>query len=145
MSFIDDLNAFVVRLENHAGLRDFIRSAFPGKNLTVMKTVRDRVEIQISDCPLVMMTRPTIQRVRQGNAVNLENAVFLYGGIHEPDRTKALDELIQMEELMEDAMLTKTDLPGDRGIVVVPGDSVMDEGLYHPIYFVVKHFTVKER
>lgn len=145
MTFIDDINALKIRLENYAGLLDFIRSTFPGKNLTVMKTVRDRVEIQPGDCPLIMMTRPTIQRIRQGNAFNLENSVFLYAGIFEPDRTKALDELIQMEELCEEAMLSKTEIQGDKGMVVVPGDSVMDEGMFHPVYFVVKHFTVKER
>ena len=144
MSFIDSINAIETRLKNFQPLKDFLQATF-NKTLLVKKTVRDRTTVGQDEFPLVMITRPRIERVRAGNSVNLDNSVFLYAGISQPDRNIALEQMIRYEELIEDAVLTRTDIPGDLGMVIVPGDSLNDEGLFHPHYFMVKHFTVKDR
>ena len=61
------------------------------------------------------------------------------------DREKALDLSIEFEESTEDAVMTKTDLPGDIGMSIAVEDMANDEGMFHPVYFFVMHVKVKDR
>ena len=94
MSFIDSINAIETRLKNFQPLKDFLQATF-NKTLLVKKTVRDRTTVGQDEFPLIMITRPRIERVRAGNSTNLDNSVFLYAGISQPDRNIALEQMIR--------------------------------------------------
>lgn len=144
MSFIAKINALKVRLENNQALQNFCMNKF-NKRLTVLKVFRDRTEISLSDLPIVMITRPQVNRTFAGYMPKIEQIIYLYAGFHQIDREKAIDNSIEFEELLEEAINQKTQVSGDIPMAIMPGDSANDEGMFHPVYFLVMHLTVKER
>ena len=127
-------------LEGDSALDSFCLSKW-GKSLTVRKEFRNRAEVPTSDLPLIMITRPGTGRTDIIQGREWEHAVRLYCGFHQPDRTKAQDELVAFEELIEDALIADT-MRGGTAIDTDPESTANDEGLYHPVYFMVMELKI---
>lgn len=144
MSFVNNINAIKIRLENHAGLNSFCQNTF-GKTLNVQKVYKNRKEIQLDDLPIVMITRPRKALTVSGEAPKKEQSVYLYAGFKQDDQEQALENSIQFEEYLEQAVIAKTQIQGDMGMAVFVDDTANDEGMFHPVYFMVMHLKVKCR
>lgn len=143
-SFILKLNALKIRLENNQALQDYTAANF-GKQFIVKRTYKRRVEIHTNDLPIILITRPSVNRINANNLITKEHSVRLYVGFMQDDPEKAQDNLIELDELIDDAAIGRTSLAGDVSMPVYPQDSDNDEGVFHPTYFLVKHLTVKDR
>jgi hypothetical protein len=139
---IQKINALKTRLEAHEGLRNFYLSKF-SKEVTVRKVFKRKTEIRLDDFPIIMITRPRKNYLFAGEVWKKENVVLLYAGYRQEDMETALDNFIELEDLLEEAVNTRA--TGDVPMVVVPGDSENDEGMFHPVYFMVKQITIKDR
>jgi hypothetical protein len=147
MSFITYINALKVRLENNADLQNYFVDKF-GEGLTVKKVFKDRTAIDQADLPLCMITRPDVGRTPAGNATKREHSVLLYVGWPYEDLAdleKPLEYFIDIDDLLEVAVMTKSQAAGDMGMYIAVEDSANDEGLYHPIYFQTMHLKIKEQ
>ena len=148
MSILPDINALKVRLQNAPALNAFFTDKF-NKALTVKKVYKNRTEITATDLPLLMITRPQIVRTFGGSrAVNKEHSVLLYVGFHYDkvnDLELPLDYFIELDDLLEDAVLTKLAVTGDKAFAVSVEDSANDEGMLHPIYFMSMHLKIRAR
>jgi len=144
MSFVDNINAFKVRLENNQALNDFALTKF-GKVFKVWKVFHSRTEIGLDDLPLIMLTRPSVNRTPSNLSARKEHTVALYAGYRQEDRLLSLEQSIELDSLLEYAVMGKTDLPGDVPMPVEVTDSTNDEGLYHPVYFMVMLIKVKTK
>lgn len=141
-TLIQKINGLKARLEAHAGLINFCASNF-NKALTVGKVFKQRTEVQIDEFPLVMITRPQRQYEFGGAVSHKKNIVYLYAGFRTEDKGKALDLSIEFEDLLEEAVGTRA--AGDVPMDVSATDSANDEGMFHPVYFLVKHVVIKDR
>lgn len=144
MSFVDNINAFKIRLENNQALNDFALTKF-GKVFKVWKVFHNRTEIGLDDLPLIMITRPNVNRTPSNLSPRKEHTVALYAGFRQEDRLLALEQFIELDSLLEDTVMVKTNIQGDIPMAVEVTDSANDEGLYHPIYFLVMHLKVKTK
>jgi hypothetical protein len=144
MSFIDNINAFKVRLENNQALNDFALTKF-GKVCAVWKVFHNRTEIGHGDLPLIMITRPNLIRTPSNLSSRKEHTVALYAGFLQYDRLLVLEQFIELDSLLEDAVMAKTNIQGDIPMAVEVTDSTNDEGLYHPVYFMVMQVKVKTK
>lgn len=141
-TLVQKINALQVRLKDHAGLNNFCMSNFK-KALTVKKIFKHRTEIQLHEFPLVMITRPQRQYEFAGEVARKKNVVYLYAGFRQEDRDKALENSIEFEDLLEEAVNTRA--TGDVPMAILATDSANDEGMFHPVYFLVKHVVIKDR
>jgi hypothetical protein len=147
MSFITYINALKVRLENNADLQNYFQEKFSAA-LTVQKVFKDRTAIDQADLPLCMITRPGVGRTPSGSATKREHSVLLYVGWPYDDLSdleKPLEYFIEIDDLLEAAVMTKSQAAGDMGMYIAVEDSANDEGMYHPIYFQTMHLTIKEQ
>lgn len=144
MSFIDNINALKVRLENNAALNAYAVNNY-GKVFKVMKVYKNRVEIQLSDLPIIMITRPSVRRTPGNLSSRKDHSVSLYAGFRQEDRETSLEQFIELDELLEAAVIAKTALFGDVPMSVEVNDSLNDEGMYHPSYFLAMNLTVKTK
>lgn len=144
MSFVDIISAIKVRLEHNAALTSFCNAHF-GNTQQVSKEFRIRTEVNAADLPLIMITRPSRRTVWAGTISKKENIVALLAIFQQDDKALALDQIIQMEELLETIMSTRTSLPGDHGFASELRDSANDEGLYYPVYAIRLEFVVRDR
>lgn len=144
MAFLEKFRAIKVRLENNQALQQFCQEKF-GKQLKVLTVFKQRTEIQMHDLPIVMITRPRVRREPQGNLSKKEHSVFLYAGFMSNDREQAPELSIEFEEKLEEAVRRKTSHPDDRSFYIAPADSSNDEGRFHPVYFLVIEFLIKDR
>ena len=144
MSFKDNLNALKIRLEQNAALQNYAGENF-GKNFTVKRTYKKRVEINLGLLPLILITRPSVTRTMENQLISKLHSVNLYVGFLQNDYEKAQDHLIELDEILDSAIITKTQEPGDLPMKISLGLSDNDEGIYHPSYFMVKEITIKER
>lgn len=138
-SFNDNLDRVVTALQTNAGIDDYCRVNF-GRGLTVKRTFKHRTEIALSDLPYCMVTRPSMDSERTTGLIYRDNSIRLYIGFHEPDREKAQTHLIELEELVEQAMYALDLASSD--MMVTPKGSMNDEGYFHPVYFFVKDVGV---
>jgi hypothetical protein len=143
-SFVPKLNALKIRLEGNAALQAYAADTF-GKQFMVKRVFKRRVEVHTNDLPLVLMTRPSVSRTISNGVITKEHVVRLYIGFTQNDLEKAQDNLIELDELIDTAVMEKTALTGDLPMPVSPQGSDNDEGVYHPTYFLVKDLMVKER
>lgn len=144
MSFVEKFNAISIRVENNQPLRRFCQVKL-GKTLTVMKVFKDKTEIDIDELPVVMLTRAGINRTFKGNISSKDHSVFLYAGFYAEDRLKAPEISIEFEELLENAVMTKTTHVNDKPMAIMPADSTNDEGKFHPVFFFVMEVMVRDR
>ncbi|MFQ5737138.1 MAG: hypothetical protein ACE5GY_09820 [Thermodesulfobacteriota bacterium] len=128
-------------LSGSSALNAFCASNY-GKGLTVRMGLKRREEIVITELPVMMVTIPEQKTAYGvGGLVERVYTVRLYCGFQQDDRVKAQDNLIDIEELMEQALLNDAAL-GAADIIVEPGSSVNDEGSLHPVYFLLKDLLI---
>ena len=144
MSFITKINALKFRLEENQALQDYFAEKFK-KTAGVRKEFRNRAEINLSDLPLILITRPSLRREQAGNVIRKEHSVSLYVGFQHQDRADALEIILELEERIEIAVTTYTSQTGDTPMPVSVEESVNDEGMYHPSYFFMMGLKVKDR
>lgn len=140
-SFTDVVDLIVSALKNNADLASFCTTNFK-EALIVRKGIKRREEIGVHELPIVMVTVSGQQTsYGAGRLLYREYTVRFFCGFRQEDRTKAPDQVLKFEELIEQAVLTDAALNGDASSST-PGDSAYDEGFFHPVYFQVKEFKV---
>lgn len=140
-SFADVVDLIISALKNNADLASFCSTNFK-KTLTVRKGVKRREEVREDELPMLMVTVAGQQpSYGAGRLLLREYTVRFFCGFKQDDRTKAPDQVLKFEELIEQAVLTDDTLNGDASSST-PGDSAYDEGFFHPVYFQVKEFKV---
>lgn len=140
-SFADIVDLIISALKNNADLGAFCTANFK-KTLAVRKGIKRREEIREDELPIVMVTvAGQNSTYAAGRLLYREYTVRFFCGFRQEDRTKATDQILKFEELIEQAVLTDEALNGDASSST-PGDSAYDEGFYHPVYFHVKEFKV---
>lgn len=110
-----------------------------GKKPGVNIFFRSRKEISFAELPIILITRPQVtdrSRVRHGREGR--HILRLYAGFHQNDRSIGMSELIWFEEMIEDA-LTRNNPFSDLVLEVAVRDSVNDEGVQYPAYFLAMH------
>ncbi len=144
MSISEKINALKIRIENNKPLQDYCALHFR-KQLKVVNVFKTKKQITLDELPIVMITRPRVSREPFGNASKKEHSVYLYLGFQQTDIEKALDNSIEIEDLLEAAISSKTSIQGDAGMYVSPADSSNDEGMFHPTYFMLMEVIIKDR
>ena len=140
--FNDIIDDLVTALRSNTALNNFCKEKW-GRIPIVKKMFKFRTEIQISDLPLIFVTRPDkkSQDVAIGGDREHENTVRLYCGFHQLNRDVGQEEMIEFEELTDDAVLLdrkRNNLAFDTNVTT----TVTDEGYFHPVYFVVKDVLI---
>lgn len=128
-------------LETDPFLQAYAQSKW-SKNIQVLTVFKQRTEVGLDDLPVIMLTRPGVDVEQENNvAYERKNTVKLYIGFKEEDRMLAQAEIIEIEELIEKALVQN---PTISGMVdnIAPGNSANNEGYFHPVYFIVKEFLV---
>lgn len=144
MSFVKKLNALKIRLEKSKKLQDYFYENF-NKPLSIKRVFKNRVEIGLSDLPILLITRPRRDTLFAGNISNKEHSVLLRIGFNQNDFEKAQDNLIEIEEIIEEIIPMKTTDPDDVAMAMSVGETLNDEGVYHPVYFMMMHLIVKDK
>lgn len=146
-SFIDVINKLKAgnnSLPENTALQNFCVSKWKNE-LTVIDVFKSRAEINMKELPIIMITRPSVKKSFQTNITrDTNNIVRLYCLFYQTDKTKALAELIEFEELIDDALTTPE--PETLGALNInPLESVNDEGIYHPNYAILMDVEIKHR
>lgn len=144
MSFVTNLNALKLRLENNEALQAYASLNF-NQLFTVKRIYKNRVEIDMGELPLIFITRPSVTRTTENQIISKLHSVNLYIGFYQEDYEKAQDNVIELDELLDPAIITKISAAGDVPMKISLNNSDNDEGVYHPAYFIVKQITIKER
>ena len=108
-SFIPVIDNIVAVLEADSDISSFCFAQWK-KGLTVKKVFRFRQEIGMDELPLVMITRPSVEKSTPylGSKIcETEHTLNLYCGFLQNDRKKAHDELVRFEELIDSGDLTE--------------------------------------
>jgi len=140
-SFNDALDAIKTTLEGDTALQSFCTSNFSAP-LIVKRVFKRRTEI--SAFPVILITRPEVKKMSLIGARDGIHTVRLYCGFHQPDKEKAQDNIIEFEELIDDALLAP-EPAALYAMNIKPTASVNDEGMYHPHYFIVMDVEVHHR
>lgn len=143
----DALDRLVVLLQTNAGLTSYATTKW-GKAFTIKRRFRQRPQINSSELPLIMITRPGVTHGdRLNGGSDNTNRVHLYIGFHQNDTDKAQSEIVEVEEMIDDILDANYRLKDIGGNPLVknvrPGDSVNDEGMMHPDYFMVKEVEIE--
>lgn len=142
-SFTNVIANIVTTLENDSALATFCNTKW-GKALTVKKIFQRRTEVGLNDLPLILVTRPSVDKEFLVGARDADNIVRLYAGFHQTDKEKAADEIIEFEEKIDDALMVDH-IRGGYAKDTNPRASANDEGEYHPVYFIVMDVAIKHR
>lgn len=149
MSILPALKQLKTTLLDDVDLTAFCHTNF-GTRLTIKRSFRDREEIGMDECPIILITRPSVERENGLNRRSRgSHSARLYFGFYQPDtsgdsREAGTDTAVEFEELIETALSADITLNGTVSSIV-PGSSVNDEGTMHPIYFGVMDVTLKKR
>lgn len=135
-SFKGTLDDLVLALQSNSALNTFCREKW-GRVPIVKKIFKFRTEIQIHDLPLIFVTRP----MKKSGSTEAVHTARLYCGFHQPNREAAQDEMIEFEELVEDAVALDKER-NKTALYTEPKDTVTDEGYFHPVYFCVKEIEI---
>lgn len=143
-SFITAIDNLASTLQNDAALTSFCKTKW-GRSLTVKKIFKKRAELSIQNLPKILITRPTVEKSYLINtARESKNTVRLYCIFYQSDPRRALNELIEFEEKIDDAITTPE--PGTLGAISINSKaSVNDEGEWHPVYAIVMDVEIKHR
>jgi hypothetical protein len=144
-SFITTIDGIVATLQGNTALNDYTKAEFNNKTITVKKIFKKRTDVNIADLPIILITRPSLEKSHLINSPrNGKNTVRLYVGFHQTDKRKALDNFIQLEEKIDDALLAVA--PETLGAISInPNESANDEGMFHPIYFMAMNVEILHR
>ena len=146
-SFIDGINFIQTTLLNDAALKAFSLDSW-NKAPMILPVFKKRVEIDVRDLPIILVTRPQVLKTLLVGARDGVNTVRLYCGFLQNAREQALAQIIQFEEKIDDALLTQeaTNAANAAGIKYInPKSSVNDEGMYHPVYFIAMDVEISHR
>jgi len=113
-----------------------------GRPLTVELVLRSVKQISPDECPIIMITRPTWEPKNEpGMTAKILHDVLLYGMIYQMDKGKAVLEIIQFEELIDEALQRNANL-GGLVADIIPAGTGTDEGVFNPKYAFVKAVKV---
>ncbi len=126
MSFNAVLDAIKQVFESDSALQLFI-SANGWDELTVKTTYKNRESIALDELPIVMLSRPRVQRSSNYGSLDGTHIVRIYAGFYQPDVDRRVPELIEFEELLV-AALEKDPTLNDLVDGINPGESMNDEG-----------------
>jgi hypothetical protein len=148
-SFNDALDRLVYLAQNDATLQTFSQSSW-GRALAVKRIFRRRVEVNQAEMPLLMITRPSLEsEYRLSGGRENTHMVRLYGLFPQPDHLKAQQDVVEFEEQLDDFLTKNYRIkdPGGNPLVqnVYPLRAANDEGLYHPVYAIVKDVEIEHR
>jgi len=143
MSFTAVTDDIKITLESDAALNAFCTSRW-GRSLTVKKAFRQRTEINMSEFPIALITRPEVEKRFLIGARDATHTVRIYVGFKQTDPEAAQDDLVVLEELIDDALLADH-TRGGTAMSTDPQASANDEGLNHPIYFMVMDVEIEHR
>lgn len=149
MSINPAINNLKETLQNDSALAAFCHAQF-GRQLTVKRGYRDREEIGMDECPIIIITRPSVDREnglnRRSRGIHSLRLYFgFYQGGNAADvRDQAAETAIEFEELIESSLVVDVTRAGTAS-ATVPGASVNDEGALHPIYFGVMEVMLQKR
>lgn len=142
-SFTTVINNIVTTLQNDAALTLFCKTKW-SRTLSIKKSYKKREEISIQDLPKILITRPNLEKSFLIGARDGTHTVRLYVGFFQNDKRRALEELIELEEKIDDALTTPE--PAALGAISInPKASVNDEGEWHPAYFMVMDIEILHR
>ncbi len=109
MSFVDTLKDMTTTLEANTGLLALCNTQFE-KPHTVKRVYKQRVEVDLSALPLIMITRPVLKPGRwRPTERDYTHTVRLYCGFQCDDRELAQELLIEFEEALDAAILVYKD------------------------------------
>lgn len=144
MPFVPTLDNLVETLQDDAELQAYCLAKW-GKAATVKRAYKRRIEIKISELPLIIVTRPRrVAREGLARRKDYTHTIRLYAGFHQTDREKANDELIEFEELIDDVLLKDRSRGGTASDTELTA-SENDEGENHPTYFSVLDYEILKR
>lgn len=141
-SFTDVLDKLEEVLEQDADLKAFCNEKY-GKDLSARRTVRQIDELPPEDFPLVMISRPR-QKAKNlpGMQADVSHQVLLYIVFQQDEMDLALDEVIQIDELIDQALLRNLNLGGLAKNIDTSEGSENSEHAWHPVYAIVKGIMV---
>ena len=147
-SFNTALDRLVVLMQTDAGLSTFCESKW-GKIHTVRREFRTRVQVNASELPLIMITRPSVKKeFRISGGRDNTHTVGLYILFQQDDRVKAQSEVVEVEEWIDDCLAANYRIKDAAGVPLVknvrPGDSSNNEGIWHPIYAIVMDVAIEQ-
>lgn len=142
-SFAATLQALQAALAGSSDLQAYCQAKW-GKDLTAKIVYKERLAIHMAELPLIMITRPSISRSSSTGARDGHHAVRLYSGFFQDDRDLGALELITFEEAIDAALYADQQL-GGTAMGIEFGDSVNDQGAFHPSYFLTKEITIRHR
>ncbi len=142
-SFNTALDALIVKLQDNAALKAFCLAKW-NKELTILRVFKNRTEINLSELPVMLVTRPSVVKNYLVGARDGMHSLHLYVAFQETDRIKAQEILIGLEEAIDDALLSFE--PGSVGLRQInPEESANDEGLNHPNYSMAMKVSIQHR
>lgn len=144
-SFLATIDGLVNALKTDAALSAFCSTNFAGRSLIISKTFKKRVEISSNDLPTIILTRPSVTKTfLNNNVLHSLHTVLLYAGFWKKDYRATFDLVTQFEEAIEDALWRVA--PESIGAMsIVPKNSVNDEGMFAPIYFLTMEVEIQHR
>lgn len=142
-TFTKVIDNLIDTLKDNNALSSFVTEKW-GKPLTVRKVFRNRIDISTEALPIIFVTRPSVKKDFTLSTRDGDHIVRLYCGFYQDDTSKALDEMVEFEEKIDDALLVD-ETRGGNAIDTVPEASDNDEGKFHPTYFMVMHMLIKHR
>ena len=150
-SFNDVLDRLVRILEEDEGVQNFAMDRWLSR-ITIKRVFKRRTEVNASELPLIMMTRPRLAQTPMlggPESRKNDNTVTLYILFVQPDAEKAQQDIIAIEELVDDCLNRNYRIKDANGNPLVksvfPIESANDEGLYHPNYSIVKDLKIEHR
>jgi hypothetical protein len=144
MSFISTLAKIKQIIDEDENLQAFVSGNFD-RPLSVRITYKERLEINKSELPVIIMTRPEKALNELNGTVGAfqNHTVLMYIGFHCHNQLTGQIMLIQFEELVEAAIMKNQNAEGVN-VNFTPGPSRNDQGANHPEYFLVKSLTAEE-
>ncbi|MCP4747298.1 MAG: hypothetical protein GY874_14330 [Desulfobacteraceae bacterium] len=138
VTFKDVLTAIKHQLESDPALTAFFKDRF-SKTHTVDIAYKHRKNIQLSELPIILITRSSVEKQQDLTALHTVN---FYAGFHQKDRKAGVIDAVVLEDLLDAAVLADTTFSGlaDSSRVL---SSANDEGVYQPVYFCVTTVEVK--
>lgn len=149
ISFNDPLDILVSSLQTDEALDSFCTDTW-GKSVTVKRLFKWRTEISPTERPFIAVTRPDVDNKYEMSGGRLNtNTVRLYLAFQQDDREQAQRNVIEFEELVDDALTKNYRLKDAAGNPTIkslyPTRSANDEGMYHPYYHIVKDVEIEHK
>jgi hypothetical protein len=120
------------------------------RKLTVKRLFKHRQQVNASELPLIMITRPDLdKKFRISGGRENTNTVRLYVLFQQNDREQAQQDVVRIEELIDDCLTANYRLKDAGGNPLAdsihPTGSANDEGMFHPVYAIVMDLAIVHR